>query len=134
MPKNDSPIERIMPEGSPPPVAPYSHAAAYKDLVFVTGQMPLDPETNTYIRGSAAEQLDACMRNLETILDAAKTDWSRVLHVRIFMTDFSRYDELNEAYKAWFPEGGFPARTCVGVTGLAGGAEVEVDLVAVRGD
>jgi 2-iminobutanoate/2-iminopropanoate deaminase len=125
-------IERVMPEGSPEPVAPYSHATAWGPLLFVTGQMPIDVATGEYVRGSFAEQTDACMRNLETILNAGNSGWEQVLHARLFITDFERYDEVNEAYARWFEAGKLPARTCVGVTGLAGGAGVEIDLLAAR--
>jgi 2-iminobutanoate/2-iminopropanoate deaminase len=73
------------------------------------------------------------MRNLETMLKAAGSEWSRVLHVRIYLTDFSKYAEVNAAYERWFEQGTLPARTCIGVTALAGGADVEIDLLAVRG-
>jgi 2-iminobutanoate/2-iminopropanoate deaminase len=99
--------------------------------VFVTGQMPIVPETGEYVRGSPAEQTDAVMRNLEKVLRAAGSDWAHVLHARLYLTDFSRYDEVNDAYRRWFPEGRLPARTCIGVTALAGGADVEIDLLAV---
>ena len=125
-------LERIMPEGSPEPVAPYSHAVAYGPFLFVTGQMPIDPATGDYVRGSFAEQTDACMRNLELILTAGGSGWDKVLHARLFITDFDRYGEVNEAYARWFEPGKLPARTCIGVTGLAGGAGVEIDLLAAR--
>lgn len=125
-------IERIMPAGSPAPVAPYSHAVACGPFVFITGQMPIDTATGEYVRGSYADQTDACMRNLETILAASNSSWDQVMHARLFITDFGRYDEVNEAYARWFEPGKLPARTCVGVTGLAGGANVEIDLIAAR--
>jgi 2-iminobutanoate/2-iminopropanoate deaminase len=72
------------------------------------------------------------MRNLAVVLAAAGSDWEHVLHCRIYLTDFTRYAEVNDAYRRWFPAGKLPARTCIGVTGLAGGADVEIDLLAVR--
>jgi 2-iminobutanoate/2-iminopropanoate deaminase len=118
--------------GAPQPIAPFSHATAAGDFVFVTGQMPIVPETGEYVRGSFAEQTDAVMKNLAIVLAAAGSDWEHVLHARIYLTDFSRYAEVNDAYRRWFPSGKLPARTCIGVTGLAGGADVEIDLLAVR--
>ncbi|MGB0671393.1 MAG: RidA family protein [Rhodospirillales bacterium] len=125
-------IERFMPQGAANPVAPYSHATRWRDLVHVTGQMPFDRGVDRYVDGPADVQLDACMRNLDIVLKGAGSDWDHVLNVRIYLTDFSAYEAVNVAYKKWFRPGFLPARTCVGVTGLAGGALVEVDLVAVR--
>jgi 2-iminobutanoate/2-iminopropanoate deaminase len=121
-----------MAKGAPEPIAPFSHATVAGDFVFVTGQMPIVAETGEYVRGSFAEQTDAVMRNLEAVLLAAGSDWEHVLHCRIYLTDFTRYAEVNEAYRRWFPSGRLPARTCIGVTGLAGGADVEIDLLAAR--
>jgi 2-iminobutanoate/2-iminopropanoate deaminase len=121
-----------MASGAPAPIAPFSHATLAGDFVFVTGQMPIVAETGEYVRGTFAEQTDAVMKNLEAVLAAAGSDWDHVLHCRIYLTDFSRYAEVNEAYRRWFSPGRLPARTCIGVTGLAGGADVEIDLLAAR--
>lgn len=125
-------VEHLMCAGAPRPIAPFSHATAAGDWVFVTGQMPIDPATGAYLRGTFAEQTDAVMRNLALVLTAAGSDWAHVLHARIYLTDFGRYDEVNAAYARWFPAGALPARTCIGVTALAGGADVEIDLIAAR--
>jgi len=116
----------------PRPIAPFSHASIAGDFIFVTGQMPSVAETGAYVRGTFAAQTEAVMRNLELVLRAAGSDWEHVLHCRIYLTDFARYDEVNEAYGRWFPSGHLPARTCIGVTGLAGGADVEIDLLAAK--
>jgi len=112
----------LLVSGAPQPIAPFSHATVAGDFVFVTGQM----------RGSFAEQTAAVMKNLQIVLEAAGSDWEHVLHCRIYLTDFSRYEEVNTVYQRWFPSGRLPARTCIGVTGLAGGADVEIDLLAVK--
>jgi 2-iminobutanoate/2-iminopropanoate deaminase len=122
----------LLVSGAPQPIAPFSHATVAGDFVFVTGQMPIVAETGAYVRGSFAEQTAAVMKNLQIVLEAAGSDWEHVLHCRIYLTDFSRYEEVNSAYRRWFPSGRLPARTCIGVTGLAGGADVEIDLLAVK--
>jgi len=122
----------LLVKGAPAPIAPFSHATSAGDFVFVTGQMPIVAETGAFVRGSFAEQTDAVMRNLALVLDVAGSDWDHVLHCRIYLTDFSRYAEVNAAYERWFTSGRLPARTCIGVTGLAGGADVEIDLLAVK--
>jgi 2-iminobutanoate/2-iminopropanoate deaminase len=125
-------VLHLLVKGAPEPIAPFSHATTAGEFVFVTGQLPIVPETGAYVRGSFAEQTDAVMRNLALVLEAAGSDWEHVLHCRIYLTDFSRYAEVNEAYARWFAAGRLPARTCIGVTGLAGGADVEIDLLAVK--
>jgi 2-iminobutanoate/2-iminopropanoate deaminase len=125
-------VVHLMAAGAPRPIAPFSHATMAGDFIFVTGQMPIEPETGAYVRGSFADQTDAVMRNLERVLRAAGSDWGHVLHCRIYLTDFGKYAEVNEAYLRWFAPGKLPARTCIGVTGLAGGADVEIDLLAVK--
>ncbi|HEV8201623.1 MAG TPA: RidA family protein [Candidatus Polarisedimenticolia bacterium] len=100
-------------------------------FVFVTGQMPIVPETGAHVRGTFAEQTHAVTRNLEPVLEAAGSNWDHALHCRIYLTDFARYDEVNAAYRCWFRGEKLPARACIGVTALAGGADVEIDLLAV---
>lgn len=125
-------VERFMVPGAPQPIAPFSHATGWGDLIFLTGQMPIVADTGEWIRGSFAAQTDAVMRNLERVLVGLGSDFAHVLQARVYLTDFSRYDEVNAAYQEWFPPDALPARTCIGVTALAGGADVEIDLVAVR--
>jgi 2-iminobutanoate/2-iminopropanoate deaminase len=124
-------VIHLLTPSAPRPIAPFSHATIAGGFVFVTGQMPIVPETGAYVRGTFAEQTHAVMRNLERVLDAAGSDWEHVVHCRIYLTDFARYDEVNEAYQSWFGGGKLPARTCIGVTELAGAADVEIDLLAV---
>ena len=117
---------------APKPIAPFSHATIAGDLICVTGQMPIVPGTGEYVRGTFAAQTHAVMHNLDLVLRAAESAWDRVLHARIYLTDFSKYGEVNEAYASWFEAGKLPARTCIGVTALAGGADVEIDLLAIK--
>lgn len=125
-------VMHLLVDAAPAPIAPFSHATVAGHFVFVTGQMPIVAATGEYVRGTFAEQTDAVMQNLAAVLEAAGSDWEHVLHCRIYLTDFSRYAEVNDAYRRWFPAGRLPARTCIGVTGLAGGADVEIDLLAVK--
>ena len=125
-------VMHLLVAGAPEPIAPFSHATVAGNFVFVTGQMPIVAATGEYVRGTFAEQTDAVMQNLAVVLEAAGSDWDHVLHCRIYLTDFARYAEVNDAYRRWFPSGRLPARTCIGVTGLAGGADVEIDLLAAK--
>lgn len=117
-------------EGVPPGVAPFSHAVRWGDTLYVTGQMPTQPETGRIVAGDVVAQAEQVRRNLEAVLAPFGLAMDDALMVRVYLTDFEEdYAAFNEAYRGWFT-GPLPARTCVGVTGLAVGARVEIDLVA----
>jgi reactive intermediate/imine deaminase len=116
----------------PPPTAPYSHAVRAGDFLFVTGQLPTDPGTgDRLVPGGIVEQTHQVMRNLLTVLAGAGTTLAHVAFARVYLTDFAHYAEMNRVYATYFPPGRLPGRTCVGVTGLALGALVEIDLVVL---
>jgi 2-iminobutanoate/2-iminopropanoate deaminase len=115
----------------PPPTAAYSHAVRAGDYLFVTGQLGVDPKSNALVRGGAAEQMKQIMRNLEVVLRGAESDLDRVVMARIFLVNFAAdYPAVNAVYASHFKVNRYPARTTVGVTGLALGAMVEMDLIA----
>ena len=116
-------------EGVPPPVAPFSHATRWGDLLFVTGQMPTDPATGAIVPGGVVAQAEQVRRNLEAVLARFDLTMDDALMVRVYLTSFDDYAAFNDAYAGWF-RGKLPSRTCVGVTGLALGAVVEIDLTA----
>lgn len=116
-------------DGVPPQVGPFAHAVRFGDLVLLTGQMPTDPATGELVPGGLLEQAEQVRANLAAVLARFDLTWDDALQVRVYLTDFTDFDAFNTAYRTWFT-GPLPARTCVGVTGLAVGAVVEVDLVA----
>lgn len=121
----------LMIDGAPRPVAPFSHAVAAGGFLFVTGQMPTDPVTDAVVGDDVLTQARQVMANLSTVLAGAGTGWERVVFARIYLTQFARdYPALNALWAESFPEGRRPARTTIGVTALAVGALVEIDLVA----
>jgi 2-iminobutanoate/2-iminopropanoate deaminase len=120
--------------GAPDPVAPFSHAVEADGWVFVTGQMPFSGTSidEPYPEGIEA-QTRQVMTNLEIVLQGCRLGLGDVVSVRIFLTHFDAdYAAMNAVYASYFPPGRRPARTCVGVSGLARGARVEIDLVARR--
>lgn len=124
--------EFLMIGAAPRPVAPFSHAVRAGGFVFVTGQMPTDPATDAVVGTDVTTQLAQVMANLSIVLEGAGTTMARVVSARIYLTEFGRdYAALNIFWADYFPEGRRPARTTVGVTALAVGALVEVDLVAL---
>jgi len=113
----------------PPPTAAYSHAVRAGEYLFVTGQLGVDPSTNALVSGGATAQTHQVMRNLQTVLAGAGTTLARVVMARVYFTDFAGYAAMNAAYASYFAPGRLPARTTVGVTGLALDAAVEIDLI-----
>jgi reactive intermediate/imine deaminase len=119
--------------GGPKPVAPFSHAVEAGGFVFVTGQMPDSPEAPGILPEGVEAQTRAVMRNLSLVLGGIGLDLGHTVMARIYLTEFARdYAALNAIWPSFFAPGRLPARTTVGVTGLAYGALVEVDLIAKR--
>lgn len=127
------PIHHMIERG-PRPVAPFSHAVEAEGWVFVTGQMPTDPEApDAPLPEGIVAQTKRVMDNLVIVLEGIGLNLENVTMVRIYLTDFDGdYADMNETYKAYFEHGKLPARTTIGVTGLAVGARVEIDLIARR--
>ena len=124
-------IERFLLCDGPKRVAPFSHAVRAGGFLFVTGQMPTDPADNTRcVEGDIEAQTRQVIANLKSVLAGCGAGLERTVMARIYLTHFDRdYSAMNAIWEVSFPEGGLPARTTVGVTGLALGALVEIDLV-----
>ena len=127
-------IEFLMISGAPSPVAPYSHATAADGWVFVTGQIPTDPDDDSMPLPDGIEaQTRRVIENLKRVLAGSGSALDRVVFARVYLTHFERdYAAMNAVYQSHFAPGHLPARTCIGVTGLARGALVEIDLLAHR--
>ncbi|MBV1693740.1 MAG: RidA family protein [Hyphomicrobiales bacterium] len=120
--------------GGPRPVAPFSHAVEVDGWMFVTGQMPTDPNApNAPLPAGVEAQTRRVMENLKIVLAGVGLGLEHVVQARVYLTHFDRdYAAMNATYAAYFAPGRLPARTCVGVSGLAVNALVEIDLVARR--
>jgi 2-iminobutanoate/2-iminopropanoate deaminase len=116
----------VMAEKGPKPAGPYSHAVVANGFVFISGQGPVDPETNT-MPDAFVDQVRQTLRNVQTILEAAGTSLDNVVKVNAYVTDLTRFQEFNEVYEEFFQQDP-PARTTVGASLL--GFLVEVDCVA----
>jgi 2-iminobutanoate/2-iminopropanoate deaminase len=119
-------------EKGPEMVAPYSHAVEVDGWLFLTGQMPIAAD------GSVPEGIEAQTRmvfdNLNAVLTRLDASLREVVSARVFLTDFqAHYERMNAVYTTYFDPHRFPARTCIGVTGLARGCLVEIDFIARRG-
>jgi 2-iminobutanoate/2-iminopropanoate deaminase len=121
--------------GGPKPVAPFSHAVEAGGFVFVTGQMPDSPDAPGVLPDSIVSQTHAVMANLHTVLAGLSLGFEHVVMARVYLTQFKQdYAAMNEVYRTYFAAGRLPARTCVGVTGLAYDALIEIDLILRRPD
>lgn len=114
---------------APRAVGPYSHAVRAGELVYLSGQTPLDPITGALVEGDTATQTKQVFTNLTAVLTAAGLTFDNVVKVNVYLTDMSDFDAMNEVYAHVFSEP-YPARTTVAVAGLPLGAQVEIELVA----
>ncbi|MEZ2143714.1 RidA family protein [Bradyrhizobium sp. DN5] len=119
--------------GGPKPVAPFSHAVETDGFVFVTGQMPDTPQAPGVLPEGIVAQTRAVIENLKVVLAGLGLGLDHVVMARVYLTRFKEdYAAMNETYRSYFAPDRLPARTCVGVTGLAYGALIEIDLVCRR--
>lgn len=119
---------------APTHVAPFSHAAESNGWIQLTGQMPTHPDDDSApLPAGIVAQTRRVMDNLIIVLTEMGLGLENVFSCRVYLTHFERdYEEMNRTYRDYFVPGRLPARTCIGVTGLARGALVEIDMVAIR--
>ena len=113
------------------PVGPYSQAIEAGDFVFVAGEKGLDPRTNKIVEGGIAAETRQTLENVKAILGAAGLGLDRVVRSVVYMTDLSRFSEMNEVYAEYFAQDP-PGRSCVQVVALPAGAHVEIEVTAAR--
>ena len=124
-------IEHLVFDDGPKRVGPFSHVVKAGGFLFVTGQMPtLTNDPTKLIEGDIISQTHQVMKNLKNVLTAANTSLEDVVSVRIYLVNFQDFDKMNTVYESYFASDKLPARTCIGVSGLAVGASVEIDLIA----
>jgi 2-iminobutanoate/2-iminopropanoate deaminase len=109
--------------------APYSQGIVHGDLVFVAGQVGIDPETNQVVEGGIEAQTEQVMKNVSAVLEEAGSSLANVLKASIFLVDFGDFPAMNEVYGR-FVGPDFPARATVQIAGLPSGAVVEIEIVA----
>ena len=115
----------------PRKVGPFSHAVKAGDFLFITGQMPTLKNNGTkLIEGGIEDQTHQVMKNLIDVLSEAGSSLDKVIYARVYLVNFGDFEKMNEVYASYFKKEKLPARTCIGVTGLAVGASVEIDLMA----
>jgi 2-iminobutanoate/2-iminopropanoate deaminase len=110
-------------------VGPYSHAVESGELIFLSGQTPLDSSTGKLVEGDIAAQTEQCFKNLFNVLEAAGLTSDAVLKVTVFLTNMNDFKAMNEVYANQF-SAPYPARSTIGVASLPLGAQVEIELIA----
>lgn len=127
-------LERIiLPNGVLPPLGPFPHAIRAGDFLFVTGQLAEDPGTGEVVAGPIEQQVRQVMDNLKLVLEHAGTNFNNAVMARVFITDLRYLQTVNEVYSSYFEASRLPCRTTIGVAGLAGLGDVEVDLIVYCG-
>ena len=121
----------IYTDDAPEPIGPYSQAVYINGMLFISGQIPLDPFSGTMIKDGIAEETQQVMENLNAILLAAEMDFSNVVKCSIFLTDMHDFPKVNEVYGKYFTNNP-PARETVEVSMLPKNANVEISCIAVR--
>lgn len=116
---------------APAAVGPYSHGARVGDMLFLSGQIPLDPATGLLVDGGIAAQTKRVLENISHVLDAQGYALSDVIKTTIYITDMNDFPAVNEVYAGFFNEP-YPARTTVAVAALPKAAAVEIEVIASR--
>jgi 2-iminobutanoate/2-iminopropanoate deaminase len=121
----------IRTEAAPAPVGPYSQAIRAGDVVYASGQIPLDPATGKIVGGEIEDETRRVLANLAAVLEAAGSGLDRVIRTTVYLTDLSLFPRVNAVYAEAFSFDPAPARVTVGVAALPLGAQVEIDAIAL---
>lgn len=121
-------VKHIETSKAPSAIGPYSQAVVSENLVFISGQLPLDPNTNNFVPGGIAEHTRQCLKNIEAIANSAGTDLSKSVKLNIYLADMKNFEIVNQAYAEFFPENP-PARLALEVSKLPKNAEIEIEAV-----
>lgn len=124
--------EIIKTESAPAAIGPYSQAVRVGNLVFASGQIPIDPKTGEFVAGGVAEQTEQVMRNLAAVLEAAGSGLDRIIKTTVFLADMNDFAAMNEVYGRYFKENP-PARATVQAARLPRDARVEIEAIALAG-
>ena len=116
-------------EKAPAPIGPYNQSVKAGGMLFISGQIPINPATGEIVSGDIKTETHQSMQNLEAILSEAKLTFEHVVKTTIFLSDMSLFAPVNEVYGTYF-KGDYPARETVAVKGLPKGVNVEISMIA----
>ncbi|MFA5557125.1 MAG: RidA family protein [Flavobacteriaceae bacterium] len=122
----------IFTEKAPAPIGPYSQAVLSGDTLYVSGQIPLNPESGELVMASIEEQTQQVMENLKSVLSQAEMAFDNVVKATIFITDMNDFAKINSVYGSYFTESNAPARETVQVSKLPKNVNVEISVIAVK--
>ncbi len=120
----------IRTDNAPAPIGPYNQAVQFGNIMFISGQIPLDPQTGNLLQGDIKAETTLVMKNLEAILTEAGMTFAHVLKTSIFLMDMGQFAQVNEVYGSYFNNETAPARETVQVSGLPKGVNVEISMIA----
>ena len=123
-------MEKTETKKAPAAIGPYSQAMTSGSMIYTSGQIPLVPETGEFVQGGIKEQTEQVIKNLAAVLEAAGSDFTKVVKTTCFLQDMSDFAAFNAVYEKHFT--GKPARSCVAVAALPKGALVEIEVVAEK--
>jgi 2-iminobutanoate/2-iminopropanoate deaminase len=121
----------IKTDAAPAPIGPYNQAVQVGNMLFVSGQIALDPKDGTLFQGAVEQETEIVMNNLKGILNEAGMDFSNVVKTSIFLMDMGQFAKVNEVYARYFSDN-YPARETVQVAGLPRGVQVEISVIAAK--
>lgn len=124
-------MQSIKSPDAPDAIGPYSQALSYKDLIFLSGQIPINPKTGNIEATTIEGQTEQVMKNLQAVLSAAGSGLTRALKCTVFLSDLKDFPAFNKTYETFFSETP-PARSTVQVSGLPRNAKIEIDMIASR--
>jgi 2-iminobutanoate/2-iminopropanoate deaminase len=116
---------------APAPIGPYNQAVATGNLIFVSGQIPMDAATGEIISSDIKAETKKVMENIRAILTEAGSDFDQIIKTSIFLTDMQSFAQVNEVYGSYFTAN-FPARETVQVSALPKGVNVEISVIALK--
>lgn len=119
----------IRTDNAPAPIGPYNQAVQYGDMLFISGQIPMDPKTGDLVQSDIKAETKQVMENLKAILDEAGMNFGNIIKTTIFLMDMGQFAQVNEVYGSYFGAGA-PARETVQVSGLPKGVNVEISMIA----
>jgi len=125
-------MEFVKTDKAPKAVGPYSQAVVSGNFVFVSGQIPLDPETGKMVDGDIEEKTRRVLKNVSAVLESVGLSLKNVVKVTVFVTDLSNFEKVNKVYSEFFGDHK-PARSFVEVSALPKGAEIEIEVIAEKG-
>jgi 2-iminobutanoate/2-iminopropanoate deaminase len=125
-------IFSVTTENAPQAIGPYSQAVRHGELIFASGQIPIDPATNQLVPGDITAQTRQVLTNLRAVLEASESGMTKVLKTTVFLTDLADFAEMNAVYAEAFGDHR-PARSTVQVAALPKSVRIEIDVIAVRG-